>query len=170
MKLIVLRGPSGSGKSSAAHILRSRFDAPTALVGQDYLRRIVLKEKDIPNGNNHGLIKQVIFFAFEHGYNVILEGIFDAERYERMFEEIVERHPEENHFYYFAITFAETLRRHNLKPEKQEFGELEMRQWYKEDDFLKRQKEIIVPELESLDAAVDFILSGIHTNGANPDL
>ena len=64
MKLIVLRGPSGSGKSSTAKLLRSRFDAPTALIEQDFFRRVVLKEKDIPNGNNHDLIKSVVLFSF----------------------------------------------------------------------------------------------------------
>ena len=159
MKLIVLRGPSGSGKSSAATLLRSYFDKPTALVGQDHLRRIILKEKDIPNGNNHDLIKQVVFFALDRGYNVILEGIFDAERYEHMFEEILEQHPDDNYFFYFDVSLGETLRRHQTKPNKDDFGEKEIRQWFKEKDFLKCVDEVTIPELDSLEAVVERILS-----------
>ncbi|MBU0531676.1 MAG: AAA family ATPase [Candidatus Uhrbacteria bacterium] len=161
MKFIVLRGPSGSGKSSVAALLRSHFDEPTALVGQDYLRRIVLKEKDIPNGNNHDLIKHVVLFTFKRGYNVILEGIFDAERYEHMFKEILEQHPNDNHFFYFDVSLDETLRRHQSKPNKDDFGENEMRQWYDRNSRLKHQKEVVIPELDSLEAAVERVLSEI---------
>lgn len=161
MKLVVLRGPSGSGKSSTASLLRSHFDEPTALIEQDYLRRIVLKEKDVANGNNHDLIKQVVFFAFDRGYSVILEGIFDAGRYEHMFEEILERHPNNNYFFYFDVSLDETLRRHQTKPNKDDFGETELRQWFKLNDLLKCKKEMIIPELESLKAVVERILSEI---------
>ena len=162
MKFIVLRGPSGSGKSSTAKLLRSHFDEPTALVEQDHLRRSILKEKDIPNGNNHDLIKQVVFFAFDHGYNVILEGIFDAQRYEHMFKEILARHPDENYFFYFDVSLDETLRRHQTKPNKDDFGEPEIRRWYKQNDFLTCQKEMVIPELENLEDLVAQILLEIR--------
>lgn len=45
-KLIVLRGPSGSGKSSAARAVREAQKQQIAIIEQDYWRRIVLKEKD----------------------------------------------------------------------------------------------------------------------------
>jgi hypothetical protein len=38
-RLVVLRGNSGSGKSSAAAEVRARYGRGIALVGQDYLRR-----------------------------------------------------------------------------------------------------------------------------------
>ena len=162
MKLIVLRGPSGSGKSTAAALLRSRFDQPTALVGQDHLRRIILKEKDIPDGNNHDLIKQVVLFSLERGYNVIMEGIFDAGRYEHMFEEILEQHSDDNYFFYFDVSLKETLRRHQTKPNKADFGETEMREWFNSNDLLSCVKEITIPELNSLEAVVAQILSKIE--------
>ena len=162
MKFIVIRGPSGSGKSSAAKILRTHFSKPTALINQDYLRRTVLGEKDIPDGNNHGLIKQVVLFAFDHGYNVILEGIFDAGRYEQMFEELLEQHPEDNYFFYLDVSLDESLRRHQTKSNKNDFSEDEMRRWYKETDLLKCQGEIVIPELSSLEELVEQILVEIR--------
>jgi 2-phosphoglycerate kinase len=45
--LIVIRGNSGSGKTTAAHEVRWRYGRGCALVEQDYLRRIVLREHDI---------------------------------------------------------------------------------------------------------------------------
>jgi hypothetical protein len=34
-----------------------------------------------------------------------------------------------NYVYYFDLSFDETLRRHNLKPNKDEYGEKAMRGW-----------------------------------------
>ena len=38
--------------------------------------------------------------------------------------------------YYFDVSFAETVRRHATKPNAHEFGESEMRQWWKDQDVL----------------------------------
>jgi predicted ABC-type ATPase len=56
--LVVLRGNSGSGKSSTAQELRARLGQGIAWVEQDHLRRIVLREGDMPGGVNIGLIDQ----------------------------------------------------------------------------------------------------------------
>lgn len=58
-KLIVLRGNSASGKSTVAAGIRSRRGRGIAIVGQDHLRRIVLRERDVPGGVNIGLIDTV---------------------------------------------------------------------------------------------------------------
>lgn len=47
-RLIVVRGNSASGKSSIAAGLRERFGRNLAIVGQDNLRRDVLRERDRP--------------------------------------------------------------------------------------------------------------------------
>lgn len=160
-KLIVLRGPSGSGKSTTAKALRLAQTESMAVIEQDYVRRIVLKEKDVPNGLNAELIKQMVFFAFSHAYHVVLEGIFDAERYEKMFQDIVKGHPSNNYFYYFDIPFEVTLERHQGKPNKHEFGEKEMRAWYKPKDFLVCAQEVLIPELNTLQQTVEMIVADV---------
>lgn len=158
-KLIVLRGPSGSGKSSIAKELRLAQSEKMALIGQDHFRRIVLKEKDVPNGLNSELIERTAVFALENSYHVLLEGIFDAERYARMFTGILSSHPTNNHFFYFDIPFEATLRRHQSKPNKDEFGETEMRSWYKDKDLLHCAEEILIPESYTQRQTVEFLLS-----------
>ena len=158
-KLIVLRGPSGSGKSSTAKMLRIAQTEKMALVEQDHVRRIVLKEKDIPNGINMELMKQTVLFAFQYSYHVILEGIFDAGRYQMMFREILREHPANNFFFYFDISLEETLRRHQFKPNKDDFGETEMRSWYKDKDFLTFVQEVILPETSSVQQTIETLLS-----------
>lgn len=60
-RLIVLRGNSASGKSSVAAGLRDRFGRGLAVVGQDNLRRTVLRERDRPGAANIGLIDTGLF-------------------------------------------------------------------------------------------------------------
>jgi len=158
-KLIVLRGPSGSGKSSVSKLLRTSQSGPIALIEQDYLRRTILKEKDVPGGLNIELIKMTVLMALENSFDAILEGIFDAGRYGKMFEEIIRRHPRDNHFFYFDISFEGTLLRHQHKQNRNDFGETEMRRWYKERNFLECAKEVIIPETNNLEETTDFISS-----------
>ena len=62
-RLVVLRGNSGSGKSSVAAALRAACGPGVAWVSQDLIRRVILKEKDQPGGLNIGLIDQVTRYA-----------------------------------------------------------------------------------------------------------
>lgn len=62
-RLIVIRGNSASGKSSVAAGLREKFGRNLAIVGQDNLRRIVLRERDRPGGANIGLIDLTTRYA-----------------------------------------------------------------------------------------------------------
>ena len=158
-KLIVLRGPSGSGKSSAALAVREAFLGKMALVQQDYLRRTLLKEKDVADGLNIQLIEDVTLFALNHSHSVIMEGIFDKGRYTKMFENILKVHPDNNYFFYFDVSLEETLKRHELKPNKDQFGEKELRSWYKPGDFLDIVKEDIIPESYTFQQTVEYILT-----------
>ncbi|WP_431777034.1 hypothetical protein [Streptomyces cucumeris] len=51
----MLRGNSASGKSFIAVGLRVKFGRNLAIIAQDNLRRIVLRERDRPGGANIGL-------------------------------------------------------------------------------------------------------------------
>ncbi len=59
----MLRGNSASGKSAVAAEVRARYGRGIALVGQDNLRRVVLRERDTPDGANIGLIDTVARYA-----------------------------------------------------------------------------------------------------------
>ncbi|MET7338606.1 hypothetical protein [Nonomuraea sp. NPDC005650] len=47
-------------------------------MGQDLLCRDILRELDVPDGVNIGLIDTVTRYALDHGHHVILEGILTA--------------------------------------------------------------------------------------------
>lgn len=57
---VVLRGNSASGKSSVAAGLRERFGRGLALVSQDNLRRIVLRERDLCFARQYATLRKVV--------------------------------------------------------------------------------------------------------------
>lgn len=161
--LIIIRGNSGSGKSTLSTELRSRMvgkGMKTALVEQDYLRRIVLSEKEVDNGDNITLIEQTVLFALSKGYSVILEGILVFSRYGPMLARLREE-CEQSFVYYMDIPFEETLRRHRTKTNAHEFGEEEMRRWWQEQDLTQFPEEKIINSHSSLEQSVQKILSDI---------
>jgi hypothetical protein len=112
--LIVIRGNSGSGKSSTALAVRVAIGRGVALVGQDVIRRQVLRERDRPGAVNVGLIAQTVRYCLDHSYDVILEGILYSAHYGDMIRSLLADHAGPSFVYYYDLTFAETLRRHDL--------------------------------------------------------
>ena len=85
-KLIVLRGNSGSGKTTIAKELQDRFGRNTMLISQDVVRRDMLKVKDGENTQALPLMKELLTYGSEHSEVVILEGIMYADWYRPLFE------------------------------------------------------------------------------------
>ncbi|WP_407952044.1 kinase [Plantactinospora sonchi] len=156
-KLLVIRGNSGSGKSSIAREVRQRHGRGMALVEQDYLRRVVLRERDVDGGLAPELISQTVRLALRHGYHVVLEGIFISHRYGPMISALRRDHRGDTHVFYLDVSLEETLRRHTLRPQASEFTAEDMRGWYRPRDLLGLPDEMVVPESSSLGETVAFI-------------
>lgn len=127
------------------------------LIEHDYIRRKVLKEKESPESINSELIYRMIVYGFENGRDVILEVILRLDRYSSLFERLIKIHPENNYFYYFDIPFKETLVRHNTK-DNADFGEDEMRRWYKEGEETGHENEVIFTQDSSFDETANQII------------
>ena len=164
-RLVVLRGNSGSGKSTTARTLRQRLGRGTAWVEQDYVRRILLREYDLPGGVNVGLIDLNVRYALDHGYDVVLEGILDAARYGDMLRQLTSDHRGTTLHYYFDIPFAETVVRHWTRPNCDEFGPDAMQDWYREHDVLDGIDQAVIGPDSALDETVARILTDL---GADP--
>ncbi|MEU8780461.1 AAA family ATPase [Streptomyces sp. NPDC048637] len=157
-RLVVLRGNSASGKSSVAAGLREAFGRGLALVGQDNLRRVVLRERDRPGAANIGLIDSVARYALDAGYHVVVEGILYADHYGDMLAQLRADHRGPTHGYYLDVPFAETLARNATKPQVGEYGEAEMRDWYRALDLLPGSIETVIGADSALAETVDQIL------------
>ncbi|MEU5019467.1 kinase [Streptomyces angustmyceticus] len=159
-RLVVLRGNSASGKSSVAAGVRERYGRGLALVGQDNLRRVVLRERDIAGGANIGLIDLTVRHALEHGFHVVLEGILSVAHYGDMLAGLLADLPGRTHCFYLDVPLEETLTRHATKPIADAVGEAELRAWYRPLDLLPGGVETVIPATSSLPETIDRVMRG----------
>lgn len=168
--LIILRGNSGCGKTSTARLLQRQLGYGTMLVSQDVVRREILRVKDSKNNPAIQLIYDLCMYGNNVGYTVILEGILSNKKYGAMLRRLLDDFQGEKLIYYFDVSFEETVRRHATKPNAHEFGESEMRQWWKDQDVLSVPGEQRIGEQLSQAEIVDLIHRDVLvlSGGANP--
>lgn len=167
--LIVIRGNSASGKSAVAAAIRERHgQRDLSIVSQDLLRRVVLRERDVPGGASIALIDMTARYAIASGFHVIVEGILRADHYGDMITKLISDHADNAFAYFLDVPFAETLRRHATKPQAREYGEEEMRAWYRGLDLLPGDIEQVIAAKSSLEDTVRKVMtdSGLDTGGA----
>lgn len=164
-KLIILRGNSGSGKTSAAKALQEKLGPNTMLISHDMVRMQILHvsgeegvKKSLP------LLVELLKYGRRHSEFTILEGILDSMQYRGLFEEAVAEYGSDIFAYYYDLPFEETLRRHSTKPNRSDFGETEMRRWWKEKDLLDVINETIIDKSLTLDDAVDMIFRRVSAS------
>ncbi|MEU0615416.1 AAA family ATPase [Streptomyces albogriseolus] len=157
-RLVILRGNSASGKSSVAAGLRARFGRGLALVAQDNLRRVVLREHDRPGAATIGLIDLTARHALDAGFHVVVEGILRADRYGAMLTRLHTDHRGRSHAYYLDVPLDETLARHATKPIADTVGESRLREWYRPCDLLPGGIETVITADSALHETVDRIM------------
>lgn len=139
-KLIIIRGNSGSGKSTIAARVHGMVDG-SVLIEQDYYIKYMSADKE-----QDTLRKQRIFddvkWALDQDNTVILEGVFGSRRYKDYFDDLISCHPGSTILTYLDVPFDETLRRHQQRAKKDQFGEPEMRGWYIAHDSLGYEGEV----------------------------
>ena len=84
--LIILRGNSGSGKTSVAKKLQEKLGSETMLISQDVVRREMLHTKDGPHSQVIPFLMHLLQYASQHENYVILEGILNATCYRPVFQ------------------------------------------------------------------------------------
>jgi adenylate kinase family enzyme len=161
-KIIILRGNSGSGKTTISKLLQKKLGHGTLLIPQDVVRREMLYVKDGADTKAVDLLIQLIMYGKENCTCVILEGILNSYWYRRLFETIEHEFKSKIYAYYFDIPFEETLLRHMSKPNVNEFGEAEMRRWWKEKDYIDIISEQVICKDMSEDEIVDMILKHVE--------
>ncbi|MFF8393877.1 AAA family ATPase [Streptomyces sp. NPDC016172] len=109
-RLVVIRGNSASGKSSVAQGLRDHYGRGIAIVGQDVIRRNVLREHDTARGANIALLGRIARDALNAGFHVVLEGILYADRYSHLITSLVRDHRGVSRSYYLDVPLTWTCR------------------------------------------------------------
>ncbi len=165
-KLIILRGNSGSGKTTVAKLLQERFGSNTMRISHDMVRMEILHthgregvEKSEP------LMIRLLQYGKLHSEITILEGILPAEDYRLLFEAAVKEYGQNIFAYYYDLPFEETLRRHSTKLNRNDFGEDDMRRWWIEKDFLACISETILKQELKVEDAVELIYRDVTSRG-----
>ena len=157
-KLIILRGNSGSGKTTVARLLQGKFGPNTMLISSDTVRMEMLHvwgaqgiEKSQP------LMIELLKYEKQYSEITILEGVLPADAYDTLFQTAMQEYGNHILAYYYDIPFEETLVRHKTKPNCNDFGEEDMRRWWREKDYLSIVQEKILHKEVSLKNAVELI-------------
>ena len=160
-RLIIIRGNSGSGKSTVARLVRDKLGVDTMLIPQDVVRRDMLFVKDRLGNPAIELIPKIALYGKEIGYDVVLEGILSKKLYGVELRKLITDFEDNAYVFYMDVSFEETLKRHDTKPKRLEYGREKMQEWWLDNDILGTPLEYIIPESYSADQAVDFILSKV---------
>lgn len=167
-KLIIIRGSSGSGKSTVAMRLQSEYPSPTLLICEDKIRFMFSNWVEPAHTASKELALASILSGLKSGFNVIYEGISNVKTYSKYFERIFTEHPDENYFFYLDVDFDETLKRHEMRPEKSEFGPEEMKRWRDYASPTGYKFETIISQQSSIDETVKKIIEVTNAAASFP--
>lgn len=134
-KLLVLRGNSGSGKTTTAQCLRAQLGTKALLISQDVVRRQILHAPDAVGTSALAVLEELIRWGQEQGFTVIiLEGILKRSVYGDFLGELKQEWGSAMVTVYFDVSFATTLQRNQRKARPFRVKQLE--QWWLTQDSL----------------------------------
>ncbi|MFS0615345.1 kinase [Lederbergia ruris] len=160
--LIIIRGNSGSGKTTTAKRLQNHLGHGTLLVSQDVVRREMLKVHDREGNLAIDLIRQIAEYGKGKCKFVIVEGILYKSLYGRMLKNLIQFYNQQSYTYYFDLSFEETVSRHNSSSKKAEFGEESLRNWWRPHDYLGVDRETILTNNMSQNDVLELILNQLQ--------
>lgn len=158
-KLIILRGPSGAGKSTVAKLLHAGLANKTALIEQDYYRHTMFNHLHSDIEAPRYVMFAGVMSALEHGYDVIVEGFMGMGKYQKYFDELVTQHPDNNYFFYFDVSFKESLRRHMTRSKSEALTEARMHELFLRSGPSGYPNEIIIPENTTEEETISLIIA-----------
>ncbi|GAC1388212.1 MAG: kinase [Candidatus Saccharimonadales bacterium] len=158
-KLIILRGNSGSGKTTVATQIAKNTTHKTAVVDADQYRVHMFFPLGECGHDFEAIMSHNVQYCLEHGYDVIWDSIFYANDKNKTYlaRFLTELHPTDNFIFNFDVSFEETVRRHNFRHKKNDFGPDQMKKWYKPVEDLGYDFEYRIPESNSLEQTVAYI-------------
>lgn len=156
-KLIIIRGPSASGKTKISKELYDRSNRPTLLVSEDRVRKMFNDWRQPGHTVAKELATREVLFGLGNRYDVIYEGILNIKTRSTQFDIFLDDHPKENYFFYFDVSWEETVRRHQTRPENAEFDAETMKTWWEYASPTGHISEIVIPETSTQEETIKTI-------------
>ena len=160
--IVIIRGNSGSGKTTVAKELCEKLGADCMLLSQDVIRREILHTNDGVDNVAIKLLSKLVLFGKEYSNIVVLEGILNSIWYKPLFNTI-QNSFSKIHLYYYDIPFDETVKRFQTKTNVT-YTEEDMKRWWKEKDLLQFDNEKIISKDMSVSDVVNMIFDDIKSN------
>ncbi|BDR59829.1 zeta toxin family protein [Lactobacillus xylocopicola] len=108
--LIVIRGNSGSGKTTVANMLQKHLGyRKCLLLHEDTLRRDILHENENAAAPIVNMIRLMIDFGIRNYQVTILEGILVNKKYGELLKELEIKLGENFRAYYLDVPFEQTI-------------------------------------------------------------
>lgn len=162
-KLIIIRGNSGSGKSTVAKALQKHFGLFTMMLSQDNISRDMVFALEGHDEDAKPLMMNLLEFANKNCKIAIMDGIYKKSKYLDLLQLAKKLYKNEIYAYYFDLPFEETLKRHQTRWKKSVFGEEEMKRWWSDRDFIGFIPEKIITKELTEQEIVDMIIHDIET-------
>ena len=151
VKILIIRGNSGCGKSSCAQRLRQQLPGQTLLVSQDVVRREMLAANDHVKTPAIPLMKNLVSWGSTHAQTVILEGILKRQVYQDFLIELRREFQSDLISAYFDVSFETTERRNREK--LYPFSHDQLVSWWQPADLLG-DETLIFTDQDSLNTCV----------------
>ena len=158
-KIIIIRGNSGSGKTTVAKELCKRLGTDGMLLSQDAIRRDLLHTSDGENSIAIDLLEQLTLFGKTHSNYIVLEGILNSRWYKALFN-LIQKNFNNIYTYYYDIPFDETVKRF-LTKSNTDYTIQDMERWWNENDLIGFNGEKIISKDMSVNDVVEMILNDI---------
>lgn len=158
-KIIIIRGNSGSGKTTVAKELCKRLGTDCMLLSQDAIRRDLLHTNDGENSIAIDLLEQLTLFGKSHSNFIVLEGILNSRWYKALFN-LIQKNFSNIYTYYYDIPFDETVKRF-LTKSNTDYTIQDMERWWNENDLIGFNEEKIISKDMSVNDVVEMILNDI---------
>lgn len=160
-RLIIIRGNSGSGRSSLAKSTRAARPRGVAIIGHVVPRREILHVRDRPDALSVPYIDMSARFALDHGLHVIVEGILHSEIYGAMLARLRSDHRGVTRSYCYELELEETLRRHRTRSLADEVSEETVASWYRSADRAPELDEAVLHADLSAATALERVLADV---------
>lgn len=158
-KIIIIRGNSGSGKTTVAKELCKRLGTDCMLLSQDAIRRDLLHTNDGENSIAIDLLEQLALFGKKHSNFIVLEGILNSRWYKALFN-LIQKNFNNIYTYYYDIPFDETVKRF-LTKSNTDYTIQDMERWWNENDLIGFNEEKMISKDMSVNDVVEMILNDI---------
>lgn len=156
-KIVILRGPSSSGKSTIAKLIADQTGA-VAVIEQDKLTEDVFNHQEGFKEATRDAIKGLVEVALQHDFKVLLDGILNVAYYQEYFNELTEAHQDHVLFVYINASFETTLQRHAERDKSKLFGKEEMAGWFAKSKPLAKHGELVIGDNIPADQAAQKII------------